>query len=892
MTTKKGPLPGFLPLALVFILAFLSASCEMLADNQSRNAPLAGGLYENGVLKLDLTPVAAVAAEACCTHPSDSPVRIAANIIDGDTTTRWRADKSTDDGNFAHGFRGHYINIDLGAVYHNITRLEYLPDWFTDDGSQDGYSMNRNGVCREFAIYITENKPGPGEYAPESALAAKGEWISPHAAHGGTRGATNQLYDFSAWKTATFNSVSGRYVQFRFVSAYYDHWSTNNRRRASAMEIRLFTAARPFHPETTALVRIMDEVETFRSLYPKHYGYNNAQFDKWLSRGEEYLISGTQEGIDELTDRLGDIYRRYTVLGTYTSFTPKQIWADDKGNHLQAHGGGVLDNTKVDGKYYFYGEDRTPTSWAPMPGVHCYSSTDLYNWKDEGVVLPVFNNTVYSRTEAGVGAWGATEWDQFIWKSRYSSPEDFVYSRTDGKAVAFDPDYDYRKYLPEGNPPLYVEGPDAKPHPGNLGLDSAKIAVFNALYADLSVLEKKQLYRYWNFQSINERPKVIYNEKYDHYVLWTHIEAGDFDNNYGTARAAVAVSKKPTGPFKLIWAYRVHYTPGTGHGDSGIGMSRDQTLLKDNVDSAKGDAWGNTEAWASLEWAGTEDLNGYGKGADGVNDAYQITSSVGNATMCINLLDDTFTRPLGIPYKAAADRGEQYPTAEGWLNRPGVDFNWTTVSQSRESPAVVIHYQDGVSTYETPDAPAAQKRYYSVHSGTTGWFANTQRQSRTIAGAPILGYPRNITTGSTGWVSASGTGGTGNGWQNSGNWGSYVGPDPVRANPSGVAEDGSVAGQAFDGQTTYVLQLRYPAYDADGNPEARQGELVPGKYIWMADKWEPVIGLYDSRYIWLPMKILPEAGGGYARVAWMTEWRWEDFVYDTGPFAAPNILFD
>ena len=223
---KTKRFPGFYPLALTFALAFLSVSCEMLAESQSRNAPLTGGLYEGEALVLNLMPVVPVGVEACCTHPGDSPVRAAANIIDGDTTTRWRADKSTDDGNYAHGFRGHYINIDMGAVYHNITRLEYLPDWFTDDGSQDGYSMNRNGVCREFAIYITEHKLGPGEYAPESALAAKGEGISPHAAHGGTRGATNQLYDFSAWKTATFNSVSGRYVQFRFVSAYYDHWAS------------------------------------------------------------------------------------------------------------------------------------------------------------------------------------------------------------------------------------------------------------------------------------------------------------------------------------------------------------------------------------------------------------------------------------------------------------------------------------------------------------------------------------------------------------------------------------------------------------------------------------------------------------------------------------------
>jgi hypothetical protein len=62
-------------------------------------------------------------------------------------------------------------------------------------------------------------------------------------------------------------------------------------------------------------------------------------------------------------------------------FSPGEIWRDTDGHHIQAHGGGIL----VDGNvYYWYGEDRTP---GIRSAVACYSSTNLLDWKREGVVL-------------------------------------------------------------------------------------------------------------------------------------------------------------------------------------------------------------------------------------------------------------------------------------------------------------------------------------------------------------------------------------------------------------------------------------------------------------------------------------------------------------------------
>lgn len=72
----------------------------------------------------------------------------------------------------------------------------------------------------------------------------------------------------------------------------------------------------------------------------------------------------------------------------YDSFTPGAVWNDNNGVHINAHGGGILYRK---GKYYWYGEHKIAgkSGNSAMVGVHCYSSKDLYNWKDEGIALKV-----------------------------------------------------------------------------------------------------------------------------------------------------------------------------------------------------------------------------------------------------------------------------------------------------------------------------------------------------------------------------------------------------------------------------------------------------------------------------------------------------------------------
>lgn len=69
------------------------------------------------------------------------------------------------------------------------------------------------------------------------------------------------------------------------------------------------------------------------------------------------------------------------------SFKPGKSWTDTDGNLIQTHGGSVLYHN---GTYYWYGENKDNyvaggKNW--HNGVCCYSSNDLYNWKNEGIIL-------------------------------------------------------------------------------------------------------------------------------------------------------------------------------------------------------------------------------------------------------------------------------------------------------------------------------------------------------------------------------------------------------------------------------------------------------------------------------------------------------------------------
>jgi hypothetical protein len=67
---------------------------------------------------------------------------------------------------------------------------------------------------------------------------------------------------------------------------------------------------------------------------------------------------------------------------------PGEIWPDNRGQHVQSHGGGIL---KRDDTYYWFGEDRTRGLSPEKRYVACYSSTDLAHW--------TFRNQVVALTD-------------------------------------------------------------------------------------------------------------------------------------------------------------------------------------------------------------------------------------------------------------------------------------------------------------------------------------------------------------------------------------------------------------------------------------------------------------------------------------------------------------
>lgn len=108
-----------------------------------------------------------------------------------------------------------------------------------------------------------------------------------------------------------------------------------------------------------------------------------------------------------------------------------------------------------------------------------------------------------------------------------------------------------------------------------------------------------------------ERPKVIYNETTQKFVMWLHVDS----ENYLFARAGVAVSDKPEGPFTYLESMRPNGQ-----------MSRDMTLFKDD---------------------------------DGK--AYHIFSSENNATMHISLLTKDYLKPSGIEKRIFIDKSREAP---------------------------------------------------------------------------------------------------------------------------------------------------------------------------------------------------------------------------------------
>jgi hypothetical protein len=76
------------------------------------------------------------------------------------------------------------------------------------------------------------------------------------------------------------------------------------------------------------------------------------------------------------------------------TITPTAVWPDDRGHHIQAHGGGII---KRGDTFYWFGEDRSADLDRSRRYVSCYSSQDLAHWTFRNQVLKLSDPENFGR---------------------------------------------------------------------------------------------------------------------------------------------------------------------------------------------------------------------------------------------------------------------------------------------------------------------------------------------------------------------------------------------------------------------------------------------------------------------------------------------------------------
>lgn len=90
-----------------------------------------------------------------------------------------------------------------------------------------------------------------------------------------------------------------------------------------------------------------------------------------------------------------------SMVALFTTFAQEPmkggVWKDNNGVHINAHGGNII---SYKGTYYWYGENRAANGPVSSRGVSCFTSKNLRDWTDRGIVMPV-SDKAGSDIEAG-----------------------------------------------------------------------------------------------------------------------------------------------------------------------------------------------------------------------------------------------------------------------------------------------------------------------------------------------------------------------------------------------------------------------------------------------------------------------------------------------------------
>ena len=80
-----------------------------------------------------------------------------------------------------------------------------------------------------------------------------------------------------------------------------------------------------------------------------------------------------------------------TIMALDPYIRPGTVWNDTDGAIINAHGAGIVGPHR--GRWFWYGSRRCVNCSGTQQdgGIALYSSSDLYSWQFESIVVPVFN---------------------------------------------------------------------------------------------------------------------------------------------------------------------------------------------------------------------------------------------------------------------------------------------------------------------------------------------------------------------------------------------------------------------------------------------------------------------------------------------------------------------
>ncbi|XVF59264.1 hypothetical protein PTKIN_Ptkin07bG0261600 [Pterospermum kingtungense] len=168
-------------------------------------------------------------------------------------------------------------------------------------------------------------------------------------------------------------------------------YSLVSHRNAVSGDIQLHMSRRPLLQELEQAEEENIQIPPARGKRPRRAAKRRHKQNTPLV--DEFLDENSQLRHVFFPDMKTAVGPRNTGNDSY-HYHPGRIWLDSEGKPIQAHGGGMLFDERSS-TYYWYGEykdgptyhNKKGTARVDIIGVGCYSSKDLWTWKNEGIVL-------------------------------------------------------------------------------------------------------------------------------------------------------------------------------------------------------------------------------------------------------------------------------------------------------------------------------------------------------------------------------------------------------------------------------------------------------------------------------------------------------------------------